>query len=85
MSKRRKKKHKSLKTRIIKGLRDLDKYVFINIVLATLKMKCANHGSFYLNLEEIIIKVKFDYLHENFNIVYMEQEHIITNVKKLCL
>jgi len=64
-------------------LRDLDKYVFINIVLATLKMKCANHGSFSLNLEEIIIKVKFDYLHENFNVVYMEQEHIITNVKKL--
>ncbi len=44
---------------IIKGLRDLDKYVFlINIVLATLKMKCANHCSFDLNLEEIIIKVK---------------------------
>jgi hypothetical protein len=46
---------------IIKGLRDLDKYVFIiSIVLTTFKMKCANHGSFYLNLEEIIIKVKLN-------------------------
>jgi len=44
---------------IVKGLRDLDKYVFINIVHTTLKMKCANYGSFYLNLEEII-KVKLN-------------------------
>lgn len=44
---------------IVKGLRDLDKYVFINIVHTTLKMKCANYGSFYFNLEEII-KVKLN-------------------------
>lgn len=46
---------------IFKGLRDLDKYVYINIVHTTLKMKCANYGSFYLNLQEIIIKVKLNH------------------------
>jgi hypothetical protein len=28
-------------------------------------------------------QIKFDSLHENFNVVDMEQEHIITNVKKI--
>jgi hypothetical protein len=53
MSKRKKKrKHKSLKRMIIRGLRDLDKYGFINIVLTTLKMKCANHGSLFWTLKK---------------------------------